>query len=70
MNGKPAWEQKIADAAARIEAELKTLVDTVDREVVPEVRRHGSAALRTLSEKLGKLADGMDEAKPSPKDRQ
>lgn len=68
-NSKPAWEQKLSEAASRIEQELRTIVDTVDREVVPEVRRHSSSALRTLSAKLEKLADHMDEARQAPQDK-
>ncbi len=66
-NSKPAWEQKLSEAAARIEQELRALVDTIDSEVVPEVRKHSTAALRTLSAKLGQLADHMEEARQSPK---
>jgi len=59
------WEQKLKDTAARIEQELRQAVKTVDEEVIPEVRKHSSSALRTLAAKLDKLAQHMDDARES-----
>ena len=64
------WEQKLKDTAARIEQELRQAVKTVDDEVIPEVRKHGSSALRTLAKKMEQLAQHMDDARESPKDGQ
>lgn len=55
------WESKIQDATSRLEEELRRAVRFVDEEVVPEVRRGGSAALRTASDELRKLADRLDD---------
>ncbi len=52
-----------SEAAARVEQEIRAAVEAVDSEVIPEVRRHSSAALRTLAGKLEKLAAHMDEAR-------
>jgi hypothetical protein len=62
-NPKQPWQSSLADAATRVEQELRKLVETVDTEVVPEVRRHSSTALRALSEKLDKLAQHMDDVR-------
>lgn len=62
-NPKPQWQQSLADAASRVEAELKDAVRTIDEQVVPEVRRHSSTALRTLAQKLNSLAQHMDDAR-------
>ncbi len=58
--GKP-WEDRIREASSQLEDELRRAVRFVDEEVVPEVRRGGSAALRTASEQLRKLAARLDD---------
>ncbi|MFC6646542.1 hypothetical protein ACFQBQ_13280 [Granulicella cerasi] len=57
------WEARLRDAATRIEAELRQAANTIDTEVVPEVRRHSSNALRSLAAKLDQLAAHMDDAR-------
>lgn len=61
MSGGKGWEEKFQDAGARLEEELRRAIRYVDDEVVPEVRRGGSVALRTASEELRKLADRIDD---------
>ena len=71
------WEQQIRDATARAEEELKRVVNYINDEVVPDIRRNGSVALRAASKELEKLAQRMDErraavsdeAPPPPDDR-
>jgi hypothetical protein len=53
---KRPWEQ-------RVHEELRRVIDYINDEVVPEVRRSGSAALRTAARELDKLAQHMDDAK-------
>ncbi|MBV9088143.1 MAG: hypothetical protein JO187_09555 [Acidobacteria bacterium] len=55
------WERKVSEAEARIQKELTEIVEYLDREVVPNVRRHSSKALRTVADKLQNLAAYMDE---------
>ena len=55
------WEQQLRDAAARAEEELKRVVNYINDEVVPDIRRNGSVALRAASKELDKLAQRMDE---------
>ena len=60
---KRPWETKLSEATARIEQELRSVVRTIDEEVVPEVRKHGSSALRRLSTRLEQLAEHLDDAR-------
>jgi len=60
-NPKPL-EQKLQEAARRAEDELHRLVNYLDEEVVPEVRRNSSTALRAAAARLQKLAESLDEA--------
>lgn len=54
-------EDRIREAGERIEEELRRAVKYIDDEVVPEVRRNGSNALRIAADKLRTLADHMDD---------
>ena len=71
---KRPWEQQLWDAATHLEADLKNVVKFINDEVVPDVRRNGSEALRTAAAELHKLASRMDDharrssAPPPPKD--
>ena len=69
------WEQQLNEAGTRLEEELRRVVRYVDEEVVPEVRRNGSKALRIASDRLRRLAEQMEErtssaapAAPPPKE--
>ena len=71
---KRPWEQQLRDAATHLEADLKNVVKFINDEVVPDVRRNGSEALRAAAAELHKLASRMDDhalrssAPPPPKD--
>ena len=70
---KRPWEQQLWDAATHLEADLKNVVKFINDEVVPDVRRNGSEALRTAAAELHKLASRMDDharrsSTPPPKD--
>lgn len=54
-------EERLRGAGERVEEELRRAVRFIDEEVVPEVRRNGSVALRATAERLRKLADGIDD---------
>jgi hypothetical protein len=56
-----AWEQQLRDAAARAEEEVRRVVTYINNEVVPEVRRNGSNALKVAAVELQKLAQKMDD---------
>ena len=58
-------DQRLQEAARRAEQELRRFTRYLDEEVVPEVRRNSSTALRAAAIRLQKLADSMDESRSS-----
>jgi hypothetical protein len=61
--GQP-FDERRNDAGKRVEEELRRLVRYIDDEVVPEVRRNSSTALRSAAVRLQELAQRMDDNKP------
>jgi hypothetical protein len=59
------WEQHLREVAARAEEDLRRVVTYINDEVVPDIRKNGSQALRAASEELQKLAQRMDERNAS-----
>jgi hypothetical protein len=55
------WEQQVREGVARAEEELHRALTYINDEVVPEVRRSGSEALRSAAVELQKLAQKMDD---------
>jgi hypothetical protein len=55
------WEQQLKDAATRAEEELRRVVTYINDEVVPDIRRNGSQALRAAAVEMQKLAQKMDD---------
>jgi hypothetical protein len=58
---KRPWEQQLRDAMTHLETDLRNVVKYVNDEVVPDVRKNGSEALRAAAAELHKLAQRMDE---------
>ena len=64
------WEQQLREAATRAEDEVRRVVTYINDEVVPDIRRNGSHALRAAASELQKLAQRMDEQQSAgPKDQ-
>lgn len=64
---KQPWESRLREAASHAEAEVQRLVGYLNDEVVPDVRRNGSAALKLAAAELQRLAERMDQAqRPTP----
>ena len=70
---KQPWESslreaadKVRTAASQVEDDLQRLVTYVNDEVVPDVRRNGSAALRSAAAELQRLAERMESARNPP----
>lgn len=57
---KGLWEQRLQNAGSRVEEDLRKLVQYINDEVVPDVRRNGSEALRSAAAELARLADRME----------
>jgi hypothetical protein len=66
-DGSNPWKQNARDAAARIEEELHHVVTYINDQVVPDIRRNGSVALRAAAEELQKLAQRMDDRRAAAK---
>jgi hypothetical protein len=60
-NGSKGWEQQLREAAARVEEDLRHVVTYINDEVVPDIRKNGSQALRAAAAELQKLAQRMDD---------
>jgi hypothetical protein len=66
MTNNGNWERKIREAAAYAEADVQRLIKYINDEVVPDVRRNGSEALKIAAKELQKLAERMDDSKKTP----
>ncbi|MGA2437777.1 MAG: hypothetical protein ABSF57_04590 [Acidobacteriaceae bacterium] len=61
-NDQPTrWEQQLREAALRVEEDLRRVVAYINDQVVPDIRRDGSQALRAAAEQLQQLAQRMDD---------
>ncbi|WP_260703439.1 hypothetical protein [Edaphobacter flagellatus] len=58
---KSGWEQRLHETGSRLEDDLRRLVTYFNDEVVPEVRRSGTDALRAAAQELNRMAQRMDE---------
>jgi hypothetical protein len=58
--------QRVAVVTERLERETAELISYLNNEVVPAIRTHSTNALRVAAEKLGKMADYLDEQKRTP----
>lgn len=58
---KRPWEQRLHEAGTRIEEDLNRFVKYLNDEIVPDVRRNGSDALRSAAAELNRLAQRMDD---------
>ncbi len=56
-------DNSMKDAAPKFDAELQRVLRYINNEVVPDVRRESSNALRIAAEQLRKLADYMESKK-------
>lgn len=55
------WQDRLHETATRVEEEVRILASYINDEVVPDVRRFSSGALRTAAIELQKLAQKMDD---------
>ena len=55
-------EARLRDAAGQVEEDLRRVAAYINDQVVPEVRRNSSDALRTASSELQKLAERLEAA--------
>ncbi len=55
------WNGKVQEAVDRTETEVRRLIQYLNDEVVPDVRKQSSSALRTAAERLQELAKNLDD---------
>jgi CRISPR/Cas system-associated protein Csm6 len=60
-DSKSRWEQQLKEAGAHLEEDLRRFAKYINDEIVPDVRRNGSEALRDAAAELHKLAQRMDD---------
>lgn len=65
---RKSMEDQLRDAGDRVEEEVRRAVKYLDEEVVPQVRRNGSVALRTVAEKLRQMAEHLDDERRKHED--
>jgi len=58
--------QRVAVVTERLERETAELINYLNNEVVPAIRTHLFFDERAAAEKLGKMADYLDEQKRTP----
>ena len=62
---RQGWEEDLRQAGARMEEELRRVVTYINDEVVPDVRRNVSEALKAAAAELQRLAERMDDRRGS-----
>ncbi|MEG9436564.1 hypothetical protein JAO29_10375 [Edaphobacter sp. HDX4] len=60
-NEKHPWEERLHGAGARIEEDVREFIRYFNDEVVPDLRKNGSEALRAAARELNRVAQRMDE---------
>ncbi len=55
------WEEQLREAGERLEEDLRRVVTYINDEVVPDVRKNGSEALKAAAAELNRLAQRIDE---------
>jgi F0F1-type ATP synthase membrane subunit b/b' len=54
--------QRVAQAAERMEKETEEFIAYLNDEVVPAIRQHSTKALRIAAKKMSRLADYLEES--------
>ena len=57
---RSAWEQRAGKAGAQVKDEARRVIASLNDEVVPELRRDGSRALRSAAGELMRLAKQLE----------
>ena len=62
---KQPWQDRLHEATTHMEEDLRRVVSYINDEVVPDVRRHSSQALRVAAQELHKLAERLEQEERS-----
>jgi hypothetical protein len=60
-SSKRPWEERLHEAGARVEDDVRELIRYFNDDVVPDLRKNGSDALRAAARELNRMAERMDE---------
>jgi len=60
-DSKGAWEERLQDAGARMEEDVREFIRYFNNDVVPDLRKNGVEALRVAARELNRIAQRMDE---------
>ena len=63
---KQPWQDRLHEATTHMEEDLRRVVSYINDEVVPDVRRHSSQALRVAAQELHKLAERFEQEERTP----
>ena len=58
---KHPWEERLHEAGARMEEDVREFIRYFNDEIVPDLRKNGSEALRAAARELNRIAQRMDE---------
>ncbi len=64
--GKRDWESRVREIGSQVEDELRRFSAYLNDEVVPDVRRNSSSALRSAAAELTRLAERMEDRHGAP----
>lgn len=59
-------DEQIQNGMPQVEADVRRVITYLNDEVVPQVRRNSSEALKIASVQLAKLAEALDKGNPQP----
>jgi len=60
-SSKRPWEERLHEAGARMEDDVREFIRYFNDDVVPDLRKNGSDALRAAARELNRMAERMDE---------
>lgn len=63
------WNHVIGEVGSRVDEDLRHLVQYINDEIVPAVRRNGPGVLRQAAAELQKIADRMEDRAASQRSK-
>lgn len=63
---KQPWEARLREVTKSAEEDVHRLITYINDEVMPDIRRNSSTALKAASAELQKLAQRMDDVHKKP----
>lgn len=58
---KRPWEERLHEAGARMEEDVREVIRYFNDDIIPNLRKNGSEALRSAARELNRMAQRMDE---------